>query len=158
VTEELLRRGLPNLAEIREGVAFFHLQTQQGQGEPGLGLRVVSAGSAAGREPAGSAGRVVAVPIENGELVLPPAKEAPRILLTRAAAAAGMDPSPSSYAAGPGDVSVSVTWNGEKVRAGSSHRCEVREAETSAPRKEALDKALLELGVDIQVRWKRLIV
>ena len=49
------------------------------------------------------------------------------------------------------DLSVAVTWNGDKARAGSSHRCEVREAETSAPRKEALDKALEELGVDIQV-------
>ncbi len=54
-------------------------------------------------------------------------------------------------AANANNLSVAVTWNGDKARAGSSHRCEVREAETSAPRKEALDKALEELGVDIQV-------
>ena len=139
ITEELLRRGLPELPDIREGVAFFHLQAE-GPGAEALGLEIG----------AGARARNVAVSIQDGQLVLAGSSTAtnasPRVRLTGAGAT--MEPS----SAGGTSVAVAVTWNGDKVRAGSSHRCEVREAEVSGPRKEALDKALAELGVDIQVR------
>lgn len=148
VTEELLSRGLPELPDIREGLAFFHVQTQ-GQHS----LRVASGGGGdGGGAGQSSSGPVVGVPIENGRLVLTPGDAStspPRIHLVGPSTGSSME----GRDAKDGDLSVAVTWNGDKVRAGSSHRCEVREAETSVPRKEALDWALAELGVDIQVSW-----
>ena len=150
ITDELLRRGLPELQDVREGVAFFHLQGLEAGAA--LGLEIVGGGGA-------TAGRVVGVPIRNGQLVLAASDDdgpttttatAPRIRLTGASATATTMMEPSS--AGGSSVAVAVTWNGDKVRAGSSHRCEVREAEVSGPRKEALDTALAELGVDVEVR------
>lgn len=85
------------------------------------------------------------MPIANGQLVVEGGKTgAARIWLS-------MSSSEEQVEGGENDAaSVTVTWNGDKIRTGSSHRCETREGEVSEERKAALDKALTQLGVDIE--------
>ena len=97
------------------------------------------------------ASRIIGVPIANGQLEL--TKEgktaAPRIWLVMSSSSSYQQQINTGGEEGV-PPSVTVTWNGDKIRTGSSHRCETREGEVSEERKLALDKALTELRVDIQ--------
>lgn len=94
---------------------------------------------------------IVGLPIKDGKLVHPSNKQAsPRILLLRSSSTftPTMESEKKDEAGSSNSSStVTVTWNGDKIRTGSSHRCaETRDTAVAPERKQALDQALVELG------------
>ena len=84
---------------------------------------------------------IVGLPIKDGKLVHPSDTTAsPRILLLR-------PPTMEKKTEEESESTITVTWNGDKIRTGSSHRCSQTRDDAVAPeRKQALDQALVELG------------
>lgn len=176
LTDDLLRRGIPELADIKEGLVFFQLQQPPhpgrdsarapdkaivaspaptlGQGDASspsqawLSLSLQSPGDGLAAPASEGRARLLGLPLRNGRLQDPQARPgAPRILLN-------LPPSSMDNSSPPIHPSstITVTWNGDKIRTGSSHRCAATREDAVVPaRKAALDAALTSLGTSLPI-------
>jgi hypothetical protein len=152
---------LPEIGDIKEGVAFFHLQQQQQEEQqeiessssssssdsvlasPSLAVVLYDITINQQQQHQQQQQSLIGIPIRDGRLV--DSQNRPGTPHIHLLLPTTMDPSlPPSL---PPSSTITVTWNGDKIRAGSSHRCAAtRDDEVAPERKAALDAALVALG------------